>query len=224
VKQIETQEETTTQTVTQLEKELEETETTITSTSETISKITQTITTDEGEASEERKDLERITRRRNRQRCAVMFPAVFTQFSKRRSQRTAGMCPCQGNSSGISQITLSVDAPEDADKVVQQLFLKKLAIEAKFLMQVQRTAMGGDSKLVVEGEKEVMHLVIVANDDKVSAVLTELEEGDLGKKGEMIVSPLLTNKRDYMKWVQESLSTVKASASASLVDTDVDTA
>jgi len=84
--------------------------------------------------------------------------------------------------------------------------------------------MGGDSKLVVEGEKEVMHLVIVANDDKVSSVLTELEEGDLGKKGEMIVSPLLTNKRDYMKWVQESLSTVKASASASLVDTDVDTA
>jgi hypothetical protein len=35
---------------------------------------------------------------------------------------------------GISQITLSVDAPEDADKVVQQLFLKKLAMEAKFLM------------------------------------------------------------------------------------------
>lgn len=125
---------------------------------------------------------------------------------------------------GISQITLSVDAPEDADKVVQQLFLKKLAVEAKFLMQVQRTAMGADAKLQVEGEKQEMHLVIVANDDKVSAVLTELEEGDLGKKGEMIVSPLLTNKRDYMKWVQESLNTVKASASASLIDTDVDMA
>jgi uncharacterized protein involved in tolerance to divalent cations len=84
--------------------------------------------------------------------------------------------------------------------------------------------MGADAKLAVEGEKQEMHLVIVANDDKVSAVLTELEEGDLGKKGEMIVSPLLTNKRDYMKWVQESLNTVKASASASLIDTDVDMA
>jgi len=125
---------------------------------------------------------------------------------------------------GISQITLSIDAPEDADKVVQQLFLKKLAMEAKFLMQVQRTAVGADSKMTVEGEKQDMHLVIVANDDKVSAVLTELEEGDLGKKGEMIVSPLLTNKRDYMKWVQESLNTVKASASASLIDTDTDAA
>jgi len=77
-----------------------------------------------------------------------MFPAVFTQFSKRRNSKNAGMCPCQGNASGVSQITLGVDAPEDADKVVQQLFIKKLAIEAKFLMQVQKTQMGGDNKLV----------------------------------------------------------------------------
>jgi hypothetical protein len=100
------------------------------------------------------------------------------------------------------------------------LFLKKLAIEAKFLMQVQRTAMGGDNKLVVEGEKEHMTLVVVTNDDKVTAVLTELEEGDLAKKGEVIVSPLLNGKREYMKWVQESLNSVKASASAALTDTD----
>jgi len=100
------------------------------------------------------------------------------------------------------------------------LFLKKLAIEAKFLMQVQRTAIGGDNKLVVEGEKEHMTLVVVTNDDKVTAVLTELEEGDLAKKGEVIVSPLLNGKREYMKWVQESLNSVKASASAALTDTD----
>lgn len=80
--------------------------------------------------------------------------------------------------------------------------------------------MGGDNKLVVEGEKEVMTLVVVTNDDKVTAVLTELEEGDLAKKGEVIVSPLLNGKREYMKWVQESLNSVKASASAALTDTD----
>merc|ERR1712230_302707 len=103
-----------------------------------------------------------------RQKCAVMFPAVFTQFTKQKSMKTAGMCPCQGSATGVSQVSLAVDAPEDADKVVQQLFLKKLAVEAKFLMQVQRTAMGADAKLQVEGEKQEMHLVIVANDDKVS--------------------------------------------------------
>jgi chromosome segregation ATPase len=119
VKQIETQEETTTTTVTELEKELEETDATITKTTEEITKISETITKDEGEAQEEKKDLEKITRRKQRQKCAVLFPAVFTQFSKRKSLRTAGMCPCQGNASGVSQISLAVDAPEEADKVVQ---------------------------------------------------------------------------------------------------------
>lgn len=99
------------------------------------------------------------------------------------------------------------------------MFQKKLATEAKFLSQVQRTAIGENDKLVVEGEKNLMTLVIVTSDDKVSGVLTELEEQDLAKKGEAIVSPLLSGKRAYMKWVQESLNSVKASASASLLDT-----
>lgn len=58
-------------------------------------------------------------------------------------------------------------------------------------MQVQRTAVGSENKLVVEGEKEKMTLVVVTSDDKVSAVLTELEEAELTKKGAAIVSPLL---------------------------------
>jgi hypothetical protein len=120
-----------------------------------------------------------------------MFPIVFTQFQKGMSMKSNGMCPCQGGSTGISQISLAVDAPEEADKVVQSLFQKKLVNEAKFLMQVQRTSLGADSKLAVEGEKEAITLVLVANDDKVSSVLTELEEGDLSKKGSPIVSPLL---------------------------------
>lgn len=86
-------------------------------------------------------------------------------------------------------------------------------------MQVQRTALGADNKLVVEGEKNAMTLVILTSDDKVSGVLTELEEADIAKKGEAIVSPLLGGKRAYMKWVQESLNSVKASASVSLLDT-----
>jgi uncharacterized protein involved in tolerance to divalent cations len=148
-----------------------------------------------------------------------MFPAVFTQFSKSKSLKTAGMCPCQGSATGVSQISVSIDSVEDCDKVVQSLFVKKLAVEAKFLMQVQRTSMGSENKLVVEGEKNNLTLVIVASDDKVTGVLTELEEGDVMKKGQAIVSPLLKGKREYMKWVQESLNSVKATAASALLDT-----
>lgn len=126
------------------------------------------------------------------------------------------MCPCQGNASGSSQISVGVDTPEDADSVVKKIFEKKLATEAKFLMQVQRTSQGADNKLVVEGEKKNITLVIVTTDDKVTSVLTELEEGDVAKKGEVIVSPLLSGKREYTKWVQESLNSVKATANVSL--------
>lgn len=89
---------------------------------------------------------------------------------------------------------------------MKKIFEKQLASEAKFLMQVQRTTQGADNKLVVEGEKKAITLVIVTTDDKVTSVLTELEEGDVAKKGEVIVSPLLSGKKEYMKWVQESLN------------------
>jgi len=64
-----------------------------------------------------------------------------------------------------------------------------------------------------------MTLVIVTSDDKVTGVLGELEEGDVMKKGQAIVSPLLNGKREYMKWVQESLNSVKATAASALLDT-----
>jgi uncharacterized protein involved in tolerance to divalent cations len=64
-----------------------------------------------------------------------------------------------------------------------------------------------------------MQLVILTSDDKVTGVLSELEEGDFMKKGQAIVSPLLNGKREYMKWVQESLSSVKATAASALLDT-----
>ena len=64
-----------------------------------------------------------------------------------------------------------------------------------------------------------MTLVIVTSDDKVTGVLGELEEGDVMKKGQAIVAPLLNRKREYMKWVQESLNSVKATAASALLDT-----
>jgi len=119
VKQIETQEETTVAVTKILEKELEETDQKITDTTEEIVKNSKEITKEEGEQVEEKKELEKVTRRQLRQKCAVMFPAVFTQFTKQRSLKTSGMCPCQGSATGVSQVSLAIDAPEDADKVVQ---------------------------------------------------------------------------------------------------------
>merc|ERR1711881_802997 len=119
VKQIESQEETTVAVTKELEKELEETDQKITDTTEEIVKQSEQIPKDEGEAVEEKKDLEMVTRRELRQKCAVMFPAVFTQFTKSKSHQTTGMCPCQGSATGTSMITVAVDAAEEADKVVQ---------------------------------------------------------------------------------------------------------
>jgi len=86
-------------------------------------------------------------------------------------------------------------------------------------MQVQRTSQDSEKKLKVEGEKSGMTLVVVTTDDKVTGVLAELEEGDIMKKGQAIVSPLLNGKKEYMKWVQESLNSVKATAASALLDT-----
>jgi uncharacterized protein involved in tolerance to divalent cations len=73
--------------------------------------------------------------------------------------------------------------------------------------------------LKVTGESQGLTLVILTSDDKVTGALSELEEGDVMKKGQAIVSPLLSGKREYMKWVQESLSSVKAAAASALLDT-----
>ena len=136
VKQLESQEETTVAVTKELEKELEETDQKITDTTEEIVKQSETITKDEGEQVEEKKDLATVERRELRQKCAVLFPAVFTQFTKAKNQHASGMCPCQGSATGVSMVSVSVDAAEEADKVVQSLFQKKLALEARFLMQV----------------------------------------------------------------------------------------
>lgn len=56
---------------------------------------------------------------------------------------------------------------------------------------MQRSAVGADNKLVIEGEKEKVTLVITAADEKVIAVIGELEEAEVTKKGGIIVSPLL---------------------------------
>jgi len=68
----------------------------------------------------------------------------------------------------VSQISLQVEDPEAADHFVQTLFQKKLIVEANFKMQVQRTSLDANNKIVIEGEKDEMTMTIITSDDKVS--------------------------------------------------------
>jgi len=116
------------------------------------------------------------------------------------------MCPCQGSATGVSQVTVQVQHPEEADATIQSLFAQRLVIEATFSTQVQRTSFNNEQKVVQEGEKGLFTLTLVTSDDKVTAVLTALEEGRIQDRGEAVVSPLLTGRKAYMEWVSSSLS------------------
>jgi len=116
------------------------------------------------------------------------------------------MCPCQGSATGVSQIAVQVQHPEEADGTIQSLFAQKLVIEATFSMQVQRTSLNNENKVTQEGERELFTLTLVTSDEKVTQVLTALEEGQIQDRGEAVVSPLLTGRKAYMEWVQNSLS------------------
>jgi len=78
------------------------TEETIETSTKNIVELSKNVTIDEGETTESKKDIKILERKKLRQKCAVMFPAVFTQFTKSRSLKQAGMCPCQGSSTGVS--------------------------------------------------------------------------------------------------------------------------
>lgn len=73
-------------------------------------------------------------------------------------------------------------------------------------MQVQRTSLDANNKIVIEGEKDDLTMTIITGDDKVSQVLTEFESSQIQGKSAAVISPLLTGKREYMKWIQESLN------------------
>jgi uncharacterized protein involved in tolerance to divalent cations len=106
-------------------------------------------------------------------------------------------------------IIAKVDSPEEAEHVIQKMFEKKLLNEASFQMQVQRTHLDSNNKIVVEGEGNVMNMVLITTDEKVGPALSEIEAGDVGRQGDIVVSPMLNGKRDYEKYVSESKGNAK---------------
>merc|ERR1711981_1384600 len=176
------------------------------STKETIQETTDT-TTEESEITDIRITKRRLLRRRERQRCARLFPAVFSSFKIKKELTAENMCPCPGGGKGMTQLILDgIEDPGDYDKFVLHLFEKNLALEGIFQTQMQRYFYGEDDKLVSE-EKNPVSLRLVMADDKVDEVMNALDaQNQALKSSDFKISPLLKGKADYMKWQSSSLS------------------
>ena len=67
----------------------------------------------------------KLVRRRERQRCTRLFPAVFSSFKIKKELTAENMCPCPGVGKGLTQLILDgIDDPSDFDKFVLGLFEK----------------------------------------------------------------------------------------------------
>jgi uncharacterized protein involved in tolerance to divalent cations len=158
------------------------------------------------EAAEQTKmESENIERVRERQKCAVLFPKVFGEFSKSGAVDKAGICPCQGSATGVSSISLRIGKVDEANGVIGELFQAKLVIEAVYNQRLQRTSFDSEGKVKNETEGELLTVVLVCRTANASAVVEKLDSGKVAARSEIVVSALSTGKSDYMKWVEETL-------------------
>jgi len=177
---------------------------------ETVLEITDT-TKEESEITTIRIRKKRLIRRRERQRCSRLFPAVFSSFKIKRELTAENMCPCPGGGKGLTQLILDgIEDPGDFDKYVLHLFEKNLAIEGTFQAQMQRYFFNDGDKLVSE-ETNPVSLRLVMGDDKVDEVMNALDAQNLALKStDFKISPLLKGKTDYIAWQSSSVSSTKA--------------
>jgi len=118
-----------------------------TSDKETIQETTDT-TKEDAEILETKGKKKRLLRRRERQRCARLFPAVFSSFKIKKELTQENMCPCPNSGKGLTMLYLdNVKDAGEYDKYVLNLFEKNLAVEGAFEAQMQRYHYGSDDKL-----------------------------------------------------------------------------
>lgn len=141
---------------------------------ETVQETTDN-TKEDAEVAEIEAKKTRLIRLREHQRCARLFPAVFSSFKIKKELTAENMCPCPGGGKGLTQLILDgIEDPGDYDKFVLHLFEKNLALEGIFQTQMQRYFFGEDDKLVSE-EKNPVSLRLVMADDKVDEVMNALD-------------------------------------------------
>lgn len=178
----------------------------------TVTEVTDT-TKQDSALIEVRNRKKRLIRRRERQRCARLFPQVFSSFKIKKELTAENMCPCPGSGKGTTQLILDgVEDPSDFDKFVLALFEKNMALEGTFNAQMQRYFYNDGDKLVSE-ETNPVSLRLVVVDDKVDEVLNILDQQNQNLKStDVKISPLLKGKQAYLKWQQSSLVSSKAPA------------
>ena len=143
---------------------------------------------------------ERLSRRRERQRCTRLFPSVFSSFEIKKELTAENMCPCPGVGKGLTQLILEgIEDPGDFDKYVLGLFEKNMAIEGVFQAQMQRYFPKDDK--VVSEETNPISLRLVCTDDKVDEVMQALDALNMNLKStDLKLSPLLKGKAAYQAW------------------------
>jgi chromosome segregation ATPase len=173
---------------------------------EVIQEVTDT-TKEEAEISETKEMKKRLVRRRERQRCARLFPSVFSSFKIKQELTAENMCPCPNSGKGLTVLYLNhISDPGEYDKFVLSLFEHNLAVEGSFEAEMQKYHYGADDKLVV-GEEENISLKLVVNDDKIDEVMQALDAQNLtAHSTDMMISPLLKGKSEYLKWQQTALT------------------
>merc|ERR1719331_1207267 len=173
---------------------------------EVIQEVTDT-TKEEAEITETKEMKKRLVRRRERQRCARLFPSVFSSFKIKQELTAENMCPCPNSGKGLTVLYLNhISDPGEYDKFVLSIFEHNLAIEGSFEAEMQKYHYGADDKLVV-GEEENISLKLVVNDDKIDEVMQALDAQNLtAKSTDMMISPLLKGKSEYLKWQQTALT------------------
>jgi hypothetical protein len=166
----------------------------------TVTEVTDT-TKQDSALIEVRNRKKRLIRRRERQRCARLFPQVFSSFKIKKELTAENMCPCPGSGKGTTQLILEgVEDPSDFDKFVLALFEKNMALEGTFNAQMQRYFYNDGDKLVSE-ETNPVSLRLVVVDDKVDEVLNILDQQNQNLKStDVKISPLLKGKQAYLKW------------------------
>jgi len=186
---------------------------------EIIQETTDT-TKEEAAIAEVKATKKRLERVRERQRCARLFPAVFSSFKIKQELTQENMCPCPNSGKGLTVLYLeNIKDSAEFDKFVLFLFEKNMAVEGSFESQLQRYSLGADEKMVAN-EEEATRLKLIVSDDKIDEVMQALDAQNLSRTStDFKISPLLKGKNEYLKWQQSSLQNRQSITKVRMEDT-----
>lgn len=162
---------------------------------------------EEAEVAQIKVEKVRLERVRERQRCARLFPDVFSSYKIKKELTQENMCPCPNSGKGLTILYLeNIKDTASYDKFILHLFEKNLAVEGTFEATVQKFTKAQEEKGVTSSEDEQTRIKLVVNDDKVEEVMQSLDDYNLPMRStDFKLSPLLKGKNEYLKWQQAAV-------------------